>query len=110
MEITFDTLPQAVRQIHHKLDTLEQLLLNQNKPETDTWFDLNQLCKYLPSKPVKATVYTWVRERRIPFHKSGKKLAFLKSEIDDFIKQGRQKTAFEIKAEADFYLKKLKKR
>lgn len=109
MELTFDQLPEAISLIHNKLDTLEQLLLNQNKIEIDTWFNIDQLCQYHPSKPAKQTVYAWVRQRKIPYHKNGKKLAFLKSEIDTWLKQGRRKTASEIDAEADSYLKKLKK-
>ncbi len=108
--ITFDTLPEAVSLIQSKLNRLEQLILNQSTPETDAWFDIDELCKYHPEKPAKATVYTWVRERRIPFHKNGKKLAFLKSEIDAWIKEGRQKTVAEIQAEAETYLRTPKKK
>jgi hypothetical protein len=41
----------------------------------------------------------------IPVHKGGKKLRFLKSEIDDFLKQGRKKTLAETASEAETYLK-----
>lgn len=78
----------------------------QASPEQDTWLNLDELCAYLPDKPTKATVYTWVRERRIPYHKHGKRLAFLKSDIDNWIKKGREKTRAEIQAEAPTYLKK----
>jgi hypothetical protein len=40
----------------------------------------------------------------IPVHKGGKKLRFLKSEIDSWLKQGRKKTFAEIATEADCYL------
>jgi hypothetical protein len=42
----------------------------------------------------------------IPVHKGGKKLRFLKSEIDNWIKQGRKKTLAETASEAESYLKK----
>ena len=51
--------------------------------ETDRWFDLNELCIYHPDKPSKATVYGWVNVGTIPVHKGGKRLRFLKSEIDN---------------------------
>jgi excisionase family DNA binding protein len=54
--------------------------------ETDIWFDLRQLCEYLSDKPSKATVYGWVNTKTIPVHKGGKKLRFLKSEIDNWLK------------------------
>jgi excisionase family DNA binding protein len=109
---TFDSLPEAVSVIQNKLNQLEQLIRSQSQPKTDSWFDIDELCQYLPDKPKKATVYTWVRERRIPNHKQkqGKKLAFLKSEIDTWIKQGRRKTVNEIQAEADYHLSNPKKK
>jgi len=79
---------------------------NSQPTETDRWFDLNELCNYLPDKPAKPTVYGWVHEGVIPCHKGAKKLRFLKSEIDSWLKQGRKKTLAETASEADIYLKK----
>lgn len=70
----------------------------------DTWLNLNELCQYHPDKPSKQTVYGWVHAGLIPVHKGGKRLRFLKSEIDAWLKQGRKKTVAEISAEADQYL------
>ncbi len=78
--------------------------------ETDRWFDLNELCQYHPDKPTKPTVYGWVNARGIPVHKGGKKLRFLKSEIDDWLKQGRKKTWAETAKEAENYLSRGKKK
>lgn len=75
--------------------------------EQDRWLNLKDLCEYLPSKPTPATVYAWVADSKIPYHKpGGKALAFLKSEIDEFIKGTRGKTSFEIKREAKAYINK----
>ena len=74
--------------------------------EADRWFDLNELCKYHPDKPSKPTVYGWVNAGTIPVHKGGKKLRFLKSEIDNWLRQGRKKTLAETASEADNYLNK----
>jgi excisionase family DNA binding protein len=57
-------------------------------------------------KPSKATVYGWVNAGTIPVHKGGKKLRFLQSEIDHWMKQGRRKTLNEIAGEAEQYLTK----
>lgn len=76
--------------------------------ETDRWFDLNELCIYHPDKPSKPTVYGWVNAGTIPVHKGGKKLRFLKSEIDNFLRQGRKKTFAETESEAYAYLLKRK--
>lgn len=77
--------------------------------QKDCWFDLTELCRYHPDKPTKATVYGWVNAGMIPVHKGGKKLRFLKSEIDEWLKQGRRKTITEVAREADNYLNHKKK-
>jgi excisionase family DNA binding protein len=73
--------------------------------DPDRWFDLTELCNYHPDKPTKATVYGWVNSRTIPVHKGGKKLRFLKSEIDKFLMQGKKKTYAETSHEAAQYIK-----
>lgn len=99
---------------------LEQLISNAlqkhllNKELTlhnkDEWFNLEQICIYLPDKPAKATVYGWVSKRLIPYHKKGKSLSFLKSEIDKWLKEGLRVTANqmakEIAEETDSFLAK----
>ena len=77
---------------------------NTPKPETERWLNLAELCEYLPDKPVKPTVYGWVHQRVIPNHRRGKKLYFLKSEIDTWLKAGRKKTIAETASEADNYI------
>ena len=85
--------------------------VNRNSQHTDPdrWFDLNELCFYHPDKPSKPTVYGWVNAGLIPVHKGGKKLRFLKSEIDSWLKKGKRKTIEETAAEADQYLNRKKK-
>ncbi len=110
--ITFDQLPTAVSKLYTKLEDIERLLQLKSEPhqQTDQWFDLNELCNYLPEKPAKPTVYGWVHSSIIPFHKRAKKLFFLKGEIDIWLKTGRKKTVAEIESEADTYLETKKKR
>ena len=87
-------------------NSLRKILSVHNEPqaETERWFDLTELCDYLPDKPAKATVYGWVNRNEIPYHKRAKKLYFLKSEIDAWLKAGKRKTTGEIQAEADSFL------
>lgn len=112
MELTFEQLPQAVAQLYNKLAKIEQLLTDRSTQphiETERWLDLSELCDYLPDKPVKPTVYGWVHQRHIPYHRKGKKLYFLKSEIDTWLKTGRKKTNAEIAAESEAYIGKKRK-
>jgi len=108
-EINHNNLPQAVTELFNELSSIKSILLeksNEQPTETDRWFDLNELCIYHPDHPSKPTVYGWVNACTIPVHKGGKKLRFLKSEIDYWLKQGRKKTLAEIANDADNYLKK----
>ena len=103
--LTFDSLPAAVSKLLEKVSNIEMQLQNATNQNLDTfhWFDLPGLCEYLPDKPAKPTVYAYVQHRTIPFHKKGKKLFFLKSEIDGWLMLGRRQTAIEIEAEVDSY-------
>jgi excisionase family DNA binding protein len=104
--ITFNEMPQAVAHIINKIEQIESLLNSkqQQAQETDQWLNLTDLCNYHPDHPAKPTVYAWIGQRSIPYHKKGKKLMFLKSEIDTWLKQGRRKTAAEIQTEAQQYI------
>lgn len=100
--------------IEVRLCNIESLLLDikhhpkpqADQPDPDRWFDLNELCQYHPDKPQRSTVYGWVSAGLIPFHKSGKKLRFLKSEIDAWLMEGKKLTAQEADRAAKEYIKK----
>ena len=106
--LTLETLPKAFTLLTNEVSEIKRLLLeksNEQPTETDRWFDLNELCIYHPDKPSKPTVYGWVNAGTIPVHKGGKKLRFLKSEIDNWLRQGRKKTLAETASEAEQYCK-----
>lgn len=99
--ITFEQLPTAFTYLYQKVENIERLLQQEkNAVEGDRWFDLSELCQYLPDKPAKPTVYGWVHTCEIPNHKRGKKLYFLKSEIDAWLRVGRKKTVAELQEDA----------
>lgn len=107
--LTLETLPKAFTHLTNEVSEIKRLLFEKSKEsltETDRWFNLNELCIYHPDKPTKPTVYGWVNAGNIPVHKGGKKLRFLKSEIDNWLKQGRKKTLAELSSEAENYIKK----
>ena len=113
--LTLETLPKAFTKaftwLNSEVSEMKQLILRKDeRMETDRWFNLNELCQYHPDKPKKSTVYGWVYSGLIPVHKGGKKLRFLKSEIDNWLNQGKKKTMSEIEAETDAYLSKCKKK
>ncbi|HPW96858.1 MAG TPA: helix-turn-helix domain-containing protein [Paludibacteraceae bacterium] len=105
-QITFEQLPQAVSLLIGEVKELKDLLRNSNNAvePSDRWFNLQELCEYLPDRPAKQTVYGWIGQHAIPYHKKGKKLQFLKSEIDAWLKQDKRKTAAELHADAVRYI------
>jgi len=103
--ITQITAPELETLIENSIKKVLSTQQAEQPTETDRWFDLNELCIYHPDKPSKPTVYGWVNSGIIPVHKGGKKLRFLKSEIDNWLKQGRKKTLVETANEAEQYLK-----
>jgi excisionase family DNA binding protein len=107
-QITLETLPKAFMHLLEEVKELKNLLI-QNKleplPTAEQWFDLKEFCNYHPDKPRPATVYGWVFAGKIPVNKGGKKLRFLKSEIDEWLKQGRKMTVAETSLKAEKYLK-----
>jgi excisionase family DNA binding protein len=46
--------------------------------------DINTLAQYL--RVSKNTIYSWVNQRRIPYHKVGSLLRFDINEIDEWLK------------------------
>lgn len=96
-------MPQALAYLINKVDKLETLLRNINNTPTepsDHWFDMKELSAYLPDHPARQTVYGWISRHAIPYHKKGKKLQFLKAEIDSWLKTDKRKTASELYNEA----------
>ncbi len=90
--------------INARLQNIEALILDlHNKPanqeEQDRWFDIDELCDYLPGKPIKPTIYRWVKQGYIPAKKFGSRLGFLKSEIDLWLKEKHRIVNKEIQGE-----------
>lgn len=105
--LTLETLPKAFTYLINEVSEIKGLLLeksNEQPTEIDRWFNLNELCIYHPDKPSRPTVYGWVNAGIIPVHKGGKRLRFLKSEIDNWLKQGKKKSTSEIEQDAKAYL------
>ena len=103
---TLENLPHAVHILSGDVQEIKKLLQQLTRPSTekDQWFDIDELCKYHPDKPKKPTVYGWVSAGLIPSHKTGKRLRFLKSEIDLFLKEGKSTTQNDAANNADAFL------
>ena len=106
-KLTFDRLPEVIGTLVNEVKELKTIITEGQKnanPEADLWFNVDQLFAYHPDKPARATVYDWVCLRRVPYHKDGKRLRFLKSEIDQWLKTGYHSTEDEIRDTAIDYI------
>lgn len=90
--LTFNDLPEVISQLKSDIGFIKQFLIENKSSryqESDQWLNISELCNFLPDKPSKNTIYSWVQNRTIPFHKGAKKLRFLKSEIDNWMKNDK---------------------
>lgn len=107
--ITFDDMPKAMSWMMDKLNELDSKIDGLNNspktPPSEIWMNLKELREYLPNHPAEQTVYGWTSCHQIPFHKKGKRIIFLKSEIDDWLHGSKMKSKKEIELEAENFIK-----
>lgn len=97
--LTFDQLPQAMRLLHEKMDRLELLLAEKHSPQdAEAILNVTEAAAFLHLSV--STLYVKVCRREVPYNKQGKRLYFYKSELDEWVRKGRKKTASEIQEEA----------
>lgn len=98
--LTFDQLPEAVTKMQEKLNKIEQLLLQRNEqsPEQDEIMSVGKAAIFLDL--AVPTVYSKVCRKELPVNKRGKRLYFYRSELTEWIRSGRKRTAEEIMNEA----------
>lgn len=111
--LTLEQLPAAFSEFLYRFDTFvkqHSVTSTQSAQPADRWMSLDELCDYLPGKPAKATIYGKVHLREIPHKKMGKRLAFLKSDIDTWLNSKGRKTIAETETAASEYLGKKKHR
>jgi excisionase family DNA binding protein len=101
MNYTFEQLPQAVNELHDKLTKIEQLLTEQkhgSENAIDELLTVQQAAELLSlSVP---TIYGLISKGEIPVMKRSKRCYFSKTEILEYLKEGRKSTISEVKAKA----------
>ena len=105
--ITLEQVPQIVASLEQKVDRLVNLVLELKDAKGDTpdeWMDVEGLMAYHPDKPARKTIYDLVTLRRVPYHKDGKRLRFLRSEIDAWLAGGYHNTEDEMQEAAVDYV------
>ncbi|MDO1514353.1 helix-turn-helix domain-containing protein [Maribacter confluentis] len=74
------------------------------KKEEDLFLKIEEASKLIHLS--KYTIYGLVHKNSIPYHKRGRRLYFLKSEILDWLKAGKREDKTSIQNEVDEYLLK----
>ncbi len=98
--ITFERLPEAVAQLHEKLENIERLLQSQSNPTNSqkSLFTAREAAKFLSL--ALPTVYSMVSKGKLPYMKRSKRLYFDRDELMEYLKKGRQQTNKEIEESA----------
>lgn len=108
--LTFESLPEAVTMLTKEVSDLKRLLTEkqeQPKHEPEQLLTIQQASEFLSlSVP---TIYSKVSKNELPYMKRSKRLYFSRTELLDYLKQGRKKSISEIEHEAETYLSNTKK-
>jgi excisionase family DNA binding protein len=96
--LTFEQMPAKLLEYGSKLDRIESVLLHlvNTKAEVIERKSAPEAAKYL--NIALPTLYAYTSQRKIKCYKSGKKLSFLTTDLDQFLNEGRQQTADELAA------------
>lgn len=107
---TFEQLPSAIAKIEEKVDRILEVLNERalrDSPEDD-YIGAKEACRIL--KLTLPTLYSKICHREIPFYKKGNRLHFSRSELLDWIKDGKKKSITEIALNAQEIAGKMEKR
>ncbi len=99
MSISFEQIPEAIGKLFNRLDDIEALIKEKSTPrEPEVFLDVNEAGELL--RLSTQSVYGLVHRREIPHNKKGNRLYFKKSELEQWMQEGRRKTLHEIKETA----------
>lgn len=112
---TFDQIPlmmasllEDTKIIAAKIDVLNRKInmsIPKENDDANERMDVAAAQKYIPSHPATQTIYGWTSNGQIPFHKIGKRIYFVKSELDEWLSHGLHKSVDNLRIEAEEYVK-----
>ena len=110
---TFEMLPTLMlnliednKVLSAKLDAINRKLsasMGNNRDENER-MDVTEAQKYIPGHPAVQTIYGWTSNNMIPYHKVGKRIYFLKSELDAWLSKEQHKSKDDLREEAEEYV------
>lgn len=111
---TFDMIPMLMANLLEdnkillaKLDAINKRISAAvgNNKDDDQRMDVTEVQKYIPSHPAVQTIYGWTSNNMIPYHKVGKRIYFVKSELDAWLSMEKHKSQDNLQIEAENYVK-----
>jgi excisionase family DNA binding protein len=94
----FNELPEVVRLLFEKVESIEEILrmLKPVESDDDDLLNVVEAANFL--KISTASLYTKVSRKEIPFSKPGKRLYFSRTDLQQWVKGSKHKTAQEIRS------------
>jgi len=109
--LTFDKLPEAVTMLIKEVSELKSLLIEKQEQTPITppeqLLTIQEAAEFLSL--AVPTIYSKVSKGELPVMKRSKRLYFSRTELLEYIKDGRKKSNAEIEQEAKAYLLNTKK-
>lgn len=103
--LTFDKLPEAVTTLTKEISELKRLLIEKEPTqEPEQFLTIQEAAKIL--NLTVPTIYSKVSKSELPVMKRGKRLYFSRTELMEYIKEGKKKSTTEIEQEANNYINK----
>lgn len=112
--LTFDMIPTLManllednKRLISKIDNLTKKVMEvnpKNYHDEDKRMDVAEAQEYIPDHPAVQTIYGWTSNNLIPYHKVGKRIYFLKSELDKWLSKENFKSDDDLMAEARAYV------
>jgi excisionase family DNA binding protein len=110
--LTFDKLPEAVTMLTKEVSELKRLFIEKQEqpppPQPEQFNETVQEAADFLHLTVP-TIYSKVSKGELPYMKRGKRLYFSRTELMEYLKEGRKKSNAEIEQEAEAYLSNNKK-
>lgn len=111
---TFDMIPVLMANLLEdnkiladKLEALSRKIsasLKEDCKEDDQRMDVTEAQKYIPGHPAVQTIYGWTSNNLIPYHKVGKRIYFVKSELDAWLSKEQHKSQQDLLKEAENFV------
>lgn len=110
-KLSFEELPNAVTMLAEEVRHLKNLLIEKQeeviKDPTEKILSVIETAEFLNLRV--ATIYSKCSRNQLPFMKRSKRLYFSRTELLNYLKEGRRKSKSEIEKEGDCHLSNIKK-